>query len=276
MPLTWLAFLVGAAAIVGLPPFNGFVSEWLVFVGLFEVGQTGGVPRLALLGIPALALIGALALACFAKVAGIAFLGTARTPGAAEAREDGWVAAAPLLALAVACIALGVVPELGIELVSAAARDLSGTAGAALPAAVRAGAGAIALLALATLAVSAVVWWIVSALVRRRGIRRDATWGCGYAAATPRMQYTASSFAMPLLSMFGRWSGTRVMRSATSLHTEASDPVLDGVALPLWGALRRAALRLRPIQQGRLHVYLLYVLAALLVLLGYLTLGPGR
>jgi formate hydrogenlyase subunit 3/multisubunit Na+/H+ antiporter MnhD subunit len=276
MPLTWLAFLVGAAAIVGLPPFNGFVSEWLVFLGLFQVGQTGGGLRLALLGIPALALIGALALACFAKVAGIAFLGTARTARAAGATEEGWVGATPLLLLAAVCVALGVVPPWGIALVSAAARDLSDTGGGAMPAAVGAGAEAIALLALATLALSAVVWWIGAGLARRHGIRRDVTWGCGYDAATPRMQYTASSFAMPLLSMFGRWSGTRVARTATALHTEPTDLVLDGVALPLWAALRRAALRLRPIQQGRLHIYILYVLAALLVLLAYLTLGPRR
>lgn len=276
MPLTWLAFLVGAAAIVGLPPFNGFVSEWLVFQGLFHTGEGSGVARLALLGIPALALIGGLALACFAKVAGIAFLGTPRTAEAAAAREDGWGGAVPLLSLAAACVVLGVVPPLGIALVSAAARDLSGVAGAALPAAVVTGAGAIALLALTTVGGAAGLWAIAAGLVRRHGVRRGATWGCGYDAATPRMQYTATSFATPLLSMFGRWSGTRVERSATALHTEASDLVLDGIAVPLWDALRRAALRLRPIQQGRLHVYLFYVLAALLVLLGYLTLGSGR
>jgi hydrogenase-4 component B len=110
-------------------------------------------------------------------------------------------------------------------------------------------------------------------------MRREPTWGCGFDTATPRMQYTASSFATPLLSMFGFLAGVRTERAAAgppSLRTEPTDLVLDDVALPLWHRLRRAALRLRPMQQGRLHLYLLYVFAAVLVLLGYLTFGPGR
>ena len=84
MPLTWIGFAIGATAIIGVPPLNGFVSEWLVFQGLFGAGSDGGALRPALLGIPALALVGALALACFAKVAGVVFLGSPR-----EARTFG-------------------------------------------------------------------------------------------------------------------------------------------------------------------------------------------
>jgi hypothetical protein len=153
---------------------------------------------------------------------------------------------------------------------------LAGTPSAALPDAVVSGARGVTVVALATLAAGAVLWGIRAVLTRRSGVRREVTWACGYEAATPRMQYTASSFAAPLLSMFGRLTGTRVERSAVALRTEPSDIVLDGAALPAWHALRRAALRLRPMQQGRLHLYLLYVLAALLVLLGYLSLGPRR
>ena len=71
---------------IGVPPFNGFVSEWLVYQGLFGAGQVPSL-RLAILAIPGLALVGALALACFAKVAGIIFLGTPRSVRAAEAKE---------------------------------------------------------------------------------------------------------------------------------------------------------------------------------------------
>jgi hydrogenase-4 component B len=88
------------------------------------------------------------------------------------------------------------------------------------------------------------------------------------------MQYTASSFASPLLTVFGPLSGVRTERTPRSLHTHPSDLVLDGVARPFWHAVRRWALRLRGIQQGRLHLYLLYVMAVLLVLLGYLALFP--
>jgi hydrogenase-4 component B len=281
MPLVWLTFLVGAAAIVGLPPFNGFVSEWLLFQGLFTVGQSGaaGALRLTLLGIPALGLIGALALACFAKVAGVVFLGTPRSAHAQGVTEDRRATAVPLLALAAACIVLGLVPRLGIGLVHATAVSLAGPAATGLPDSVAAGAQGVAWLVLATIAVVAVLWLIRSALTRRATMRREPTWGCGFDTATPRMQYTASSFATPLLSMFGFLAGVRTERAAAgppSLRTEPTDLVLDDVALPLWHRLRRAALRLRPMQQGRLHLYLLYVFAAVLVLLGYLTFGPGR
>ena len=126
MPLTWLAFLIGAAAIVGLPPLNGFVSEWLVYQGLFATSQSSDVLRLAVLGIPALALIGALALACFTKVAGVVFLGTPRTAHASRATEVGRGRYLPALALAVTCLALGVAPALGIAFVSSAARSSLG------------------------------------------------------------------------------------------------------------------------------------------------------
>ena len=276
MPLTWLAFLIGATAIIGVPPLNGFVSEWLVFQGLLGAGQSRDVLRLALLGVPALALIGALALACFAKVAGVVFLGTPRTASAraAEERDQGMLA--PMLALAGACVALGIVPVLGLVVTGAATEQLADVGAGALPARVMAGAGAISLLAAGAAVLAAALWALRALLLRRRTVRWEATWGCAYPGVTPRMQYTASSFASPLLSLFGRWSGVRLERSPASLHTRSLDLVLDGVALPLWNALLRAAVRLRPIQQGRLHFYMLYVMAAVLALLAYLSIEVGR
>jgi hydrogenase-4 component B len=273
MPLTWLGFVIGAAAIIGVPPFNGFVSEWLVYQGLFSAGQTSEVSRLAILGIPALALISGLALACFAKVAGVVFLGTARTAHASDATEVGRGSYLPALALAAACVILGTMPALGIRLVTATARELAGVGNVGLPASVMAGASSISLVALSTLALSALLWFARRVLGRRWATRREPTWGCAYAAPTPRMQYTSSSFAAPLLSIFGPLSSVHVERSATAMHTHGSDVVLDGVALPLWRRVHLAALRLRGMQQGRLHLYLLYVMAALLVLLAYLAFG---
>ena len=163
---------------------------------------------------------------------------------------------------------------LGIALVNASALDLSGSDGAAIPASVVTGAWTISLLALGTLVLTAMLWWLRNTLAGRQTVRRDVTWACGYDAVTPRMQYTGSSFAAPLLSIFGRLSGVRVVRSHLALHTRPLDLVLDFAAFPLWNALRRVALRLRATQSGRLHVYLLYVMAALLAMLAYLSLAP--
>ncbi|MGH7679562.1 MAG: proton-conducting transporter membrane subunit [Gemmatimonadaceae bacterium] len=273
MPLTWLGFVVGAAAIIGVPPFNGFVSEWLVYQGMFAGADAQAPLRAALLGLPALALVGALALACFAKVAGVVFLGTPRSESAAGATEVGRGAHVPMFALALACIALGVVPRLGVDFVSGGALALTGP-GASVPDSVLAATSTISLLAVGMLVGAAALWWVRGILRERHVVRRDVTWACGYDAVTPRMQYTASSFAAPLLSIFGKLSGVRVARSRRALHTEPIDLVLDAVAIPLWHSLHRIALRLHATHHGRLHLYLLYIMAALLAMLAYLSLAP--
>lgn len=272
LPLTWLSFLVGATAIVGLPPLNGFVSEWLVYQGLFRAGQQPGLLRLAVLGAPALALIGALALACFAKVAGVVFLGTPRSSAAQDAHEADRGQLLPLGFLAAACVALGVVPTLGITPAMAAAASVEPAVAAAIPDAIAVARAAtwIGLSAVALIVLLALAFVTRRRLLRRSVVRASETWSCGYPVGSARAQYTASSFAAPLLATFGRASGVVERRTADAFHSHALDLVLDRVALPAWDRVHRAALRLRPIQQGRLYIYLLYVMVALLVLLAYL------
>src|SRR6185295_17155857 len=111
MPWTAGLFALGAAAISGLPPLNGFVSEWLVFLGLFDALATHSpaawvaVPAAVLLG-----LTGALALACFVKVCGVVFLGAPRSEAALAARESGPCMRGAMLALGAACVAIGLAP----------------------------------------------------------------------------------------------------------------------------------------------------------------------
>ncbi|HWO88068.1 MAG TPA: proton-conducting transporter membrane subunit, partial [Gemmatimonadales bacterium] len=276
MPITWIAFLVGATAIVGLPPLNGFVSEWLVFQGLFRAGQSADRLRFAALGVPALGLIGALALACFAKAAGVVFLGRARSDEADRAREAEPGLLQPMLALAAACVLFGVAaPAVVIPALDAAA-SLGGLRTDSLPElpVLATDATWIGVLAAATLAVVGAMWIARGIALRGRMVRSDETWACGYATADARMQYTASSFAAPLLAAFGRLSGVREQRDRAAFETHPMDLVLDRAALPAWHAIQRAALRLRPMQRGRLYAYLMYVTAALVALLFWLALGP--
>ena len=285
MPITWLTFLVGCAAIIGVPPFNGFVSEWLVYQGLFRAGQAGGGMRLAMLGAPALALVGGLALACFAKVAGVVFLGQPRTPRPLHAREVGPTMFIPSVALAGACAAIGFAPVFVFPAIlrtgtCVAWRNECGLSArsASLVApelgSVFAGAQRISLVVGSLVGVLVILWAARALAVRRRSIRMAETWGCGYGEPTPRMQYTASSFAAPLLEVWGPVSGVHEHHGATVFHSTPTDLVLEGMVLPLWQRVRRAAVRLRPIQQGRLHVYLLYVAVTLLAMLAYLVFGP--
>src|SRR5450756_942974 len=107
MPLTWLAFVVGSAAIIGVPPLNGFVSEWLVFQTLFRAGFYADALRIAVLAVPGLALVGGLALACFVKVGGVVFLGTPRSSRSLTASKPGLLLDGPPLVLAAVCVFIG-------------------------------------------------------------------------------------------------------------------------------------------------------------------------
>ena len=279
MPATWLLFVTGAAAIVGLPPLNGFVSEWLVYRTLFGEGQAAAPAlRLALLAAPALALVGGLALACFAKVAGVVFLGTPRSDSTAAAREPSMWLRAPSAAIAIACAAIGLgAPFVVPPILGAAAGLLPASAGRAMPFAdAAAGATQVSVFGLSLVLVFLLVWLGMRWLRGRVGHRVFDTWGCGYAKPTPRMQYTASSFAAPLIALFDGLSGVRAHRGATVFHTEAYDLVLDRLVSPAWTSVQRAAIRLRGLQQGRLRTYLLYVVATVTVLLAYLVTSGRR
>lgn len=271
LPLTWMAFLVGATAIIGVPPLNGFVSEWLVYQGMFRAGQESETLRLAVLGVPALALIGALALACFAKVAGVVFLGNARVEQPHTVREPAGAQIVSMMALAALCVLLGIAAPLGV---APAVQVATLVAGAPNPTHIAAetlagDAAWISIVAVLLVMIAAAVWGIRRRAIRHYPVRSTETWSCGYVGTTARVQYTASSFAAPLVAAFGRLSGVSQRATPTAFSTLALDLVLDRLALPMWRLVQRSALRLRPMQQGRLHVYLIYVMAALLVLLAY-------
>jgi formate hydrogenlyase subunit 3/multisubunit Na+/H+ antiporter MnhD subunit len=273
MPRTALAFLVGAVAISGLPPLNGFASEFLVYSGLLGAvaAEPGRTWLVAALAVPTLALVGALALACFVKVVGAVFLGEPRTPAAERVTECGAWMQAPMAALAAACAALGLWPLLAAPALDAAIATFASAPGVASVAPLaRIGAAAVLLVALIALVGAA-----LRLRLRAGGVALDATWDCGYAAPSPRMQYTGSSFAQMLVGLFAWALRPRVREPrieglfprAASFHSEVPDAVLERALLPAVEAVARACLRLRWLQAGHTHVYVLYILLALLVLL---------
>jgi len=275
MPWTALAFGVGSIAIVGLPPLNGFVSEWTVFQGLLASGASGEPLRYAVVGAAGLGLIGALALACFTKLDGTLFLGHSRSavPGARPARDPGAVMLAPMLTLSGLCLAIGMLPVAVLRPARLIVAGLAiGADGGALAAtawqadAMRVTVLGGGLLAMILLLLMARHWLAAGAVARVA-----PTWGCAGAVSTPRMQYTASSYAALLLAAFGPLAGTHISRTADTFHSSVVDPVQDGAVLPAWRLLCRTGDRLRGIQGGRLRWYLLLVIFTLVALLFYLT-----
>jgi hydrogenase-4 component B len=275
IPRTAWAFLLGSMAIVGLPPLNGFVSEWIIFRGLLEAGKAHGALRAGSATVAGLALTGALALACFTKLFGVVFLGTSRRPvPTALGTERGLIA--PQAALALACIAIGALPFLVIpSALRAASVVVRAENPLVLAAEVSAGVTTISLGAAGLLL-------LVLALLGLRAARRSGpaalrdTWACGFPGVTSRMQYTASSYASSLLSAFGPFSGSQVVLRPASLEVHVGDPILDRVGRRAWEWVRGSAGGLRRLHTGRMLWYLLYVIATLLGLLLYLWLGTTR
>ncbi len=278
MPWTGTSFLVGAAAIAGLPPLNGFASEFLVYVGAFHGATTPGAelaaPSLAVLA--GLALIGGLAAACFAKAYGVVFLGEPRSP--VPAHDPGWRMQLPMLVLALACVALGLGAPLVLPVLSPVVAVVTGASpDGALPsvAAPAAWLGTASMVSLGLLALIAGLALVRRRLLAGRDVRQAVTWDCGYVAPTARMQYTASSFAQPLLRVFqvalrvrGQGSvSTALFPAAASLETHTPDVAREKLFHPLYQGLTDLVARVRALQQGRVQVYVLYIVITISVLL---------
>jgi hydrogenase-4 component B len=271
MPSIAAGFLIGAIAISGLPPLNGFVSEWLVYLASFSsVGRLhAGWTWLLLIVIgPALALTGALAAACFIKAFGAVFLGVPRSAEAANAANAPARMRLALLPLAGACMAIGFVPALVAPILAPVVADASGVTGSVLSTLTALQPIMIALALLVSVAVTALV-------ARTRRAPHAPTWDCGYAAPSPRMQYTASSFARGLVAFFA-WAMPPVVEAPrpfplfptdARLETHVPDTVLDRALLPVLRRTQRLFAFARYVQSGRVQLYLLYVGAALLALL---------
>jgi formate hydrogenlyase subunit 3/multisubunit Na+/H+ antiporter MnhD subunit len=280
MPWTGATVLVGALTLCGLPPLGGFVSELLIFLGALRaasgLGAETAVP--ALVVIAGLALTGGLAAACMTGAFGVAFLGQARSDAAARAHDAGPAMRLPLCVLAAACVLLAL---LGPWIVGALAPVLAVTTG--LAADVVRGELTAASAPLRSIVGACLAIFLVAAglaalrlrLLAGRPVAAAATWGCGYAAPSTRMQYTASSFVQPLTEVFGTVLGTRrrvspptgLFPQRAALATETPDPWRDRVYAPLFAGVARGAATLHWLQHGRLQLYVLYIAVTLLVLL---------
>ncbi len=280
MPWTGATFLTGAAAISGLPPLNGFVSEFLIYLGAFRgsvsFGFISAVPCLAV--IAGLALIGGLAAACFAKAFGIVFLGEPRSHHAEHAHEAGPAMLLPMLALAGGCLAVGLAGPWIISMLSPVVAQV----GRLRTEQVGQGADFAASMLASVVGVTAALLLLVVALVTvrktllaGRETAQSPTWDCGYIAPSPRMQYTASSFAQPLTHLFGLFLQSRRVGSPlrglfpneVTFASETPDLFREWMFRPLFSAVSRTMAGAKCLQQGRVQLYVLYIVVTLLALM---------
>jgi len=281
MPWTAGLFALGAVAVSGLPPLNGFVSEWLIYLGLFDAAAGRGSGAWMLMPAAlAMGLCGALALATFVKAGATVFLGSCRTRAAENVHECGRLMRAPMLALGAACVLAGLAPVLFW-------RALSRSVGAWRPswAAPEPPAPIVTLgwvhVALAVVLLCAAAWlW---RRVRANGFRRAPTWDCGYAAPTARMQYTGGSFSGIVAGWFPGAAGPdRALRrprgpfpARAGWIEEFPDTVLRRVIEPASAAVMRASAATRRLQHGRVQFYVVYLLGGLAVVAIFVWIGAG-
>jgi len=279
MPVTGVTFLMGAVAICGLPPLNGFISEFLIYSGLFRGAQSlsGLSLFLVVIGIVGIAFAGGLALACFTKVFGVVFLGEPRSCQKEKIHEVPLTMQIPLIVLSLLCLLGGIFPQFVWSSIARVLEVIS-----PLPKAVLGhGDGVLGLLhpvvyaCLIFLGLGIVVGLLGRLLYRGRTIRHAVTWDCGYAQPSPRMQYTASSFAQPIAVFFRVLFRPHlqfqkpggIFPGPSSFAVQIADFAERIFFQPLFSQCDRIFGFIRKIQKGRVQNYLALIFMTLIVLL---------
>ncbi|NTW23151.1 MAG: hypothetical protein HGA37_00515, partial [Lentimicrobium sp.] len=282
MPFTAVAFLLGALAIGGLPPFNGFISEFLIYSGLIEGIRNSNpeISTLMIVSIAGLAMAGGLSLITFTKTFGVVFLGNPRRELAHQPVEVSGLMQAPMILILLLIVVIGLVPGLLLRPLMAALFPLGQSAGFLKP--------AISIFSTLTTVglVSGIFILLVGALlIIRKFVTREArvnvspTWGCGYVAPDAVMQYTGKSFSKSLAKLFSliaieekkykEISATNVFpkkRTYVARYNEFFETIFIDRALRLMLSFFNLFLF---IHNGRIQAYILYgFFFILLVLVG--------
>jgi formate hydrogenlyase subunit 3/multisubunit Na+/H+ antiporter MnhD subunit len=286
MPWTASAMMVGAVAMAGLPPLNGFVSEWLMYLGLLKWGFAANDSRslLAFFAAGFLALVGSLAAVAFVRLTGIVLLGSPRSETARQAHESSPWMLGPMVLLMFLCLGVATVPQAVTGWMSSAldqvlARQAGGTLlelnSSETPLSIVGMVNSATLIAIGAGMIGLLAW-------SRRVVRTEGpTWGCAYVKPTVRMQYTGRSFgemiAEHLLPRFLRPHTARhaprgLFPSKSDFGTESPDPVSEKIYEPFFRRWAERFSRLRILQQGQLHVYLVYILLMVVLALAWVSL----
>jgi len=276
MKITGTTFIIGSLAISGLPPFNGFVGEFLIYIGGFKgIALEKWAFVMSIIAIISLAVIGGLALACFTKVVGVVFQGEPRTKAAENVNEKGSTMLVSMIILAGACTVIGIFPKIFILMSFKAVSSLG------------LGYESISMVPFTNIAenitFSALIFLIILLFViavrsffyQNKTITKSGTWGCGFTQPTVKMQYTSSSYASFILDFFrpvapveedhpkivGRFPAKTYYKSHISDIAELyMKKIIVDPVLFLFD-------KLRWIQHGDIHLYIGYILLAIILLL---------
>lgn len=278
MPTTGKSFLIGSVSISGLPPFNGFVSEFLIYFGAFHGLTLGGSTFIfTILAILSLAVIGGLAAACFSKVVGVVFLGEPRCEKAANASEPGVTMTLPMVVLAGGCIYIGLFPEPFVVAVFQALANINSLQLVTVEDALTV-AGNLAFVARLFFVIFIACMLLRKIFYLKKDVTAGSTWGCGFTQPTVKMQYTGTSYAMSIVDFFRpfvdiktHYSGIKRIfpgRTTYASHVDdiAEKALMERIVSPVLYLLGK----LRWIQHGHIQLYIAYIVATIIVLLFFI------
>jgi formate hydrogenlyase subunit 3/multisubunit Na+/H+ antiporter MnhD subunit len=268
MPWTAGIMTAGAVALAALPPLNGFVSKWLMYLSLMKWSLATGEARnpAALMAVGLLALIGGLAAITFVRLVGIVLLGSPRSECAHHAHESSSWMLGPMLLLALLCLTVAVVPQTIASLVQDIPHQIMGFEAGLNPS--DAPLQLVGAISAWTIIVVGAAIFLYLAFARKSAQAVGPTWGCGFARPTARMQYTGRSFAEVMAEhLLPRLLRPRTSRQApdglfpgrSDFRSESPDPIARKMYQPFFRRWAARFSRLRILQQGKVHIYLLYI-----------------
>lgn len=280
MPVTGFLFLCGALAIGAMPPFNGFVSEFLIYTGLVEGIQSSNIQfnLLMIISIAGLAITGGISMFTFTKSFGTIFLGSARQPLAHSPKEASLIMRIPLFFILTLILLIGLFPNVMLAIVAPvikvfdSAYVLSAAMNIASPALVMTGR-----ISLLFIALVALIYLVRAYISKKRSQVFLSTWGCGYVAPNARMQYTGKSFAKTFAKLFSFFTSEKkkykeidantifpLTRSYQSRYSEFFETrVIEKLNTRLTGFLNYFTF----IQSGQTQSYVLYGLLFIIALI---------
>lgn len=290
MPYTALFFLVGSIAISGLPPFNGFASEWVTFQSLFAGVNSSVVSTRALFIFAggSLALTGGLAAACFVKAFGVTFLARPRSRESEKAKEAPWWMLLPMGMLALLCLVFGLQAESILGSIRQILLSMSAFPKVSLPSSdgititLQNGFSQLnmPLILFSMMVITSLVYLISAWLSRRRKMTRGVTWDCGYPQLLPHMEITATAFSRSLILIFkGLFQPTsqhqieyidakmRYFAKSRTVNLVTENIYEKYFYEPLMKITTQGSKQVKRIQGGNLNQYLLYIFLTILGLL---------
>ncbi len=280
MPRTSIVALIASISIVGVPLGNGFISEFLVYLGALN-GASSARTDLAAMSIAVvigLALIGGLAAVCFSKFFGIGFLGAPRSSASTSAVESHWLMTVPMMLLAGLCMVIGLSAFAVPTALGAAVACLTGVPALIVAETFQPYSGLLNMLSIATAVIVGIILVLTIVrliILRRRSVSASVTWDCGYAAPTARMQYRGYSLVQTVTGLFGGLLSIRRRSTLPSglfphrslMVVKVPDAFLSSFYEPLFRGLTWILGRLRWLQHGNVHLYILYILITLVTLM---------